>query len=67
MRICFTVRGVLLFLISICIVPNIHAEEMQSEVQWKIRAEISFADTAGNTDIQAISGKLEIKKEGPII
>jgi putative salt-induced outer membrane protein len=66
MRKWFTVRGVLLFLISICIVPNIHAEEMQNEGQWKIRTEISLADTSGNTDIQTISGKLEIKKEGPI-
>lgn len=50
----------------LCITPDIYAEEMQNEGQWKIRADISFANTSGNTDIQTTSGKLEIKKEESI-
>lgn len=62
-RIRYAVRGVFFFFICICTAVNIYAEEVQREGQWKMRTELSFADTSGNTDIQTLSGKLEIKKE----
>ena len=61
MRMQLICKGIIIF--SIFMVSTLQAEEIQKNDLWKMRAEMSFVDTAGNTDVQTISGKLEIKRE----
>jgi putative salt-induced outer membrane protein len=40
--------------------------EADAGVPWKLRAELSYVNTSGNTDTQTLAGKLDLKKEGPV-
>ncbi len=38
----------------------------EPKISWKLHAEASFAKASGNTDTETFSGKLELKREGPV-
>ncbi len=42
------------------------AGSADAEVPWKIRAELSYVNTSGNTDTQTLAGKLDLKREGTV-
>jgi putative salt-induced outer membrane protein len=44
----------------------INAGEGKDQAAWKMRTELSYVTTSGNTDTQTLSGKLEAKKKGEI-
>lgn len=55
--------GSICFLISIS--PQSFADELLSANNpWKVRIEVSYVNTSGNTDTQTFAGKLAAKKEG---
>jgi putative salt-induced outer membrane protein len=56
----FLVLG--LFFIS---APNAKAQEIEGNAPWKTHIEVSYVSTSGNTETETLSGKLEVKKEGP--
>jgi putative salt-induced outer membrane protein len=61
----------LLFMLSAALVffpstPSSAGAQPGEEVPWKVRAELSYVSTSGNTDTQTLAGKLDTRKEGPI-
>ena len=55
-----------LILIPVCSVASEVEGATDAEIPWKLRAELSFVNTSGNTDTQTIAGKLDLKQEGPV-
>jgi len=44
----------------------VRAEEKKEQVPWKTRVEVSYTNASGNSEAEALSGKLETKREGDV-
>lgn len=44
----------------------VRAEEKKEPAPWKTRVEVSYTDSSGNSEAEALSGKLETKREGDV-
>ena len=56
----------LILLMPVCSVAAEVNGMAEAEIPWKLRAELSFVNTSGNTETQSVAGKLDLKNEGPV-